>query len=164
VHDKGIADEDWVQIVRDQPGFSKATPGELNRAIYMTVYFLNDKCENPMSGRTIFHNKRRVVTNAKDKTKRKISFYYVLSDHRKESLNQKQSSGRSFGMTRNETIERSNDPLINSSEKSPNPKREKELSTSLSGLNLCRAKPRSHIVRLSVDNDMHCGSALKVDE
>jgi hypothetical protein len=45
---------------------------------------VNDKYEDPMSGGTIFHNKRWVITNEKAKTKMKISLYHVLSDHRKE--------------------------------------------------------------------------------
>jgi hypothetical protein len=76
-----------VQIIRNQSGFNKVTPGELNRAISKTVDFVNNKYEDPMSGRMIFHKNKQVVTNAKHKTKRKISkisFYYVLSDHREE--------------------------------------------------------------------------------
>jgi hypothetical protein len=83
--DRWIPDEDWVRSFRNKPGFGKVTPGELNRAIFKTVDFVNDKFVDPTSGRTMFNNSRKVVTNATEKTKKKIYFYYVLSKDRKES-------------------------------------------------------------------------------
>jgi hypothetical protein len=61
---------DYQEPVRDS---SKVRTGELNEEISKTLDFMSDKYEDPMSGPTIFHNKRRVVTNTKDETKKKIS-------------------------------------------------------------------------------------------
>ena len=84
MHNRWVPDEDWVRSLRNQPGFCKVTPGQLNKAIAITVDFVNNKYEDPKSGRIIFHNTRKVVTSAKEKTKRKTYFYYVSSDDRKE--------------------------------------------------------------------------------
>jgi hypothetical protein len=56
-----------------------------NRSFLQAIDFVNNKYQDPITGRTIFNNKRKVVTNAKDKTKRKIYFYYGSSSNRKES-------------------------------------------------------------------------------
>lgn len=61
---------DYQEPVRDS---SKVRTGELNEEISKTLDFMSDKYKDPMSGPTIFHNKRRVVTNTKDETKKKIS-------------------------------------------------------------------------------------------
>jgi hypothetical protein len=46
---------------------------------------MNNKYEDLKSGQTIFYNTRKVVTSAnKEKPKRKIYFYYVSSDDRRE--------------------------------------------------------------------------------
>ncbi len=82
--DRRIPDEYWVRRFRNKPGFGKVTPGDLNRVISKTVDFVNNKFVDPTSGRTIFYNKKQIVTNAKEKTKKKICFYYVLSKDRKE--------------------------------------------------------------------------------
>jgi hypothetical protein len=37
MHARWIPDEDRVRIIRNKPGFSKVTPGEVNRAISITV-------------------------------------------------------------------------------------------------------------------------------
>ena len=74
-------DEDWVCSFRNKQGFEKVTPGELNRAISKTIDFVNNKFVDPTSGRTIFTNSRKVITNAQQKAKKKIFFYYVLSQN-----------------------------------------------------------------------------------
>jgi hypothetical protein len=84
MHDRWIPNEDWVRRFRNKPGFGKVTPRDLNRVISKTVDFVNNKFVDPTSGRTIFYNKKQIVTNAKEKTKKKICFYYVLSKDRKE--------------------------------------------------------------------------------
>jgi hypothetical protein len=85
MHNRWIPDKDWVRSFWNQPGFSRVTPGcQLNKAIAVTLAFLNNKYKDPKSGRTIFHNTRKVVTSAKEKTKKKIYLYYVSSDDRKE--------------------------------------------------------------------------------
>ena len=63
-------DEDWVQSFWNKPGFGKVTLGELNRPISKTVDLVNNKFVDPTSGWTIFNNSRKIVTNAKEKTKR----------------------------------------------------------------------------------------------
>jgi hypothetical protein len=45
---------------------------------------MNNKYEDQKSERIIFHNKKKVITNAKEKTKRKICFYFVLSHQQRE--------------------------------------------------------------------------------
>jgi hypothetical protein len=74
-----------VRSFWNQPGFCKLTPDQLNKAIAITqLISVNNKYEDPKSGRTVFHNTRKVITSAKEKTKRKIFLYYVSSDDRKE--------------------------------------------------------------------------------
>ena len=52
-----------------QPGFARVTPGDLNKAFTKTIEFVNNKYVDPMSRWIIFHNKKHVVTNAKEKKK-----------------------------------------------------------------------------------------------
>ena len=79
MNNRWILDKDWVQGVRNEPGFITVTPGQLNKAISTKFAFLNNKFEDTKSGKTIFFNKYQVVTNPKEKKKRKICFYYVLA-------------------------------------------------------------------------------------
>jgi hypothetical protein len=94
----------------NQPGFCKVTPGQqLNRAIAIIVDFVNNKDEDPKSGRTIFHNTRKVVTLAQ-RRKQKGRFISIMSHHlmietKDQSSHRKQSSGKLFGTTRNEAYE-----------------------------------------------------------
>jgi hypothetical protein len=57
------------QVFGTSKSCCKVTPGQLNKAIAITVDFVNNKYEDPKSGPTIFHNSRKVVTSA---NKRKI--------------------------------------------------------------------------------------------
>jgi hypothetical protein len=82
MHDRWIPDEDWVRIIRKQPEAFKLTPGDLNKAISKKLDFMNDKYEDRTSQRMIFHNKRRIITNVKEKTNRNIWFYCVLPKDR----------------------------------------------------------------------------------
>jgi hypothetical protein len=101
--DRWIPDADWVQSFRNKSGYSRVTPGELNLSISQTV---DNKYKDPITGWTIFNNKRRkVITNTKNKTKKKICFYYVVSiiiEMKGLIPQQKQSSGKPFGMTQKE--------------------------------------------------------------
>jgi hypothetical protein len=74
MHNRWIPDEDWVRILRNQPGAYQVKPADLNKAIHNKLDFMNDKYEDETSGRMIFHNKRRVVTNPREKTKKNIWF------------------------------------------------------------------------------------------
>jgi hypothetical protein len=67
MHSIWIPDKGWVRSIWNQPGFSRVTPGQLNKAIVITLNFLNNKYKDPKSGRTVFHNTREVVTSAKEK-------------------------------------------------------------------------------------------------
>jgi hypothetical protein len=76
---------------------------------------MNNKYEDQKSGWIIFHNKKKVVTNAKEKRKEKFvsTLSYPISDERKGLKSQrKQSSGKPFGMTLSKAIEHSNDLLV----------------------------------------------------
>jgi hypothetical protein len=77
-----LPDEDWVRRLRNQPEYCKVSPGDLNGAISRTFDFIHNKYQDPKSGQTIYHNKRRIVISAKEKKARNIMFYYALSSSR----------------------------------------------------------------------------------
>jgi hypothetical protein len=101
--DRWITDEDWVRSFRNKSGFGKVTPEELNRAISKTIDFVNDKFVDPTSGRTIFNNSRKILTNAKEKTKKNIfsTMSYLRIETKGRNYRTKQSSGKPFGTTWN---------------------------------------------------------------
>jgi hypothetical protein len=68
----------------NQQGYWRVMPGQLNIALAIPCDFLNNKYQDPKSGRTIFHNTRKAVTRAKETARKKVSFYYVSSDDGKE--------------------------------------------------------------------------------
>jgi hypothetical protein len=76
----GPPDEDWAQSFWNQPDFCKVTPGQLNKAIAITVDFVNNKYEDPKSGRTMLHNTRKVITLGQ-RRKQKGRFISTVSHH-----------------------------------------------------------------------------------
>jgi hypothetical protein len=88
--DRWLPDEDWVRRLRNQPEYCKVSPGDLNGAISRTFDFIHNKYQDPKSDQTIYHNKRRIVINAKDNKARNISFYYALSSSRIDKPEMKQ--------------------------------------------------------------------------
>jgi hypothetical protein len=52
LHNRWIPDKDWVQSFWNQPGYWRVMPGQLNKAIAITIDFLNNKYADPKSGRS----------------------------------------------------------------------------------------------------------------